>query len=287
MIRYTTLSTIVVSLAMLTTARAQLVYGYADRATTPRERAQPIRAIATIPEGPLPFHSHNDYDRARPLLDAFEAGASSVEADVFLVNGQVLVAHDLVDTRPDRTLRSLYIDPLAQLLADGWNDSMPREHLYLMIDLKQGGDEILHAIIRDLEPIAGHLTRVIDGELIPGRVTVFLSGDAPRSTVYAMSDRTVFIDGRLRDLDRDPPRTFIPVVSSRWSDTFSWNGIGAPDPAEVAELQRLVDLAHSQGRLIRFWAAPDTPASWALQRDAGLDLINTDRPAEISAFLLR
>src|SRR5256885_4523438 len=55
-------------------------------------------------------HAHNDYEHPRPLLDALDCGFLSVEADVFLVNGQLLVAHDREKTSPQRTLQSLYLD---------------------------------------------------------------------------------------------------------------------------------------------------------------------------------
>jgi hypothetical protein len=42
-------------------------------------------------------HSHNDYLHRRPLLDALEQGFCGVEADVFLVDGDLLVAHDRKD----------------------------------------------------------------------------------------------------------------------------------------------------------------------------------------------
>ena len=48
----------------------------------------------TAPSGPLPAaHAHNDYWHERPLHDALERGFCSVEADVFLVDGQLLVGH--------------------------------------------------------------------------------------------------------------------------------------------------------------------------------------------------
>ena len=59
-------------------------------------------------------HAHNDYEHPRPLLDALDHGFTSVEADVFLVDGQLLVAHDPADLDPARTLESLYLDPLAR-----------------------------------------------------------------------------------------------------------------------------------------------------------------------------
>ena len=59
-------------------------------------------------------HSHNDYYRQRPLLDALDLGICSIEADIFLVDGELLVAHDLHRTAPDKTLRGMYLDPLLE-----------------------------------------------------------------------------------------------------------------------------------------------------------------------------
>src|SRR5258708_39034887 len=64
---------------------------------------------------PLPHaHAHNDYLHRQPLRDALEHGFTSVEADIFLVEGQLLVAHDEKDARPDRMLTGLYLDSLRQ-----------------------------------------------------------------------------------------------------------------------------------------------------------------------------
>ncbi|MCZ9341415.1 hypothetical protein NGM37_27000, partial [Streptomyces sp. TRM76130] len=49
-------------------------------------------------------HAHNDYEHPRPLLDALDHRFGSVEADVYLVDGQLLIAHDAVDLDPARTL---------------------------------------------------------------------------------------------------------------------------------------------------------------------------------------
>ena len=57
-------------------------------------------------------HAHNDYLHERPLADALSHGLWSVEADVWLTNRALLVAHDFNKTSPDRTLQKLYLDPL-------------------------------------------------------------------------------------------------------------------------------------------------------------------------------
>src|SRR5258708_21594779 len=69
------------------------------------------------PPNPVPLlhaHAHNDYEHSRPLFDALERGFCSVEADIYLVDGQLLVAHDRKDVSPARTLQALYLDPLRE-----------------------------------------------------------------------------------------------------------------------------------------------------------------------------
>lgn len=58
------------------------------------------------------IHSHNDYAQKRPFWGAYEAGADSIEADVFLVDGELLVAHSRKDLKKENTLRRLYLEPL-------------------------------------------------------------------------------------------------------------------------------------------------------------------------------
>lgn len=77
-----------------------------------------VTLFAIVPafaQTPLPnAHAHNDYEHARPLLDALDHGFCSVEADIYLVDGALLVAHDRKDVKPERMLQSLYLDPLRE-----------------------------------------------------------------------------------------------------------------------------------------------------------------------------
>ena len=57
-------------------------------------------------------HAHNDYEHTHPLFDALDHGFASVEADIHLVDGQLLVAHSRSEVNPERTLQALYLDPL-------------------------------------------------------------------------------------------------------------------------------------------------------------------------------
>src|SRR5512136_1353825 len=72
----------------------------------------PVAFAASTPRPLTRAHAHNDYMHTRPLLDALDHGFCSVEADINLVEGQLLVAHSLKETKPERTLQRLYLDPL-------------------------------------------------------------------------------------------------------------------------------------------------------------------------------
>src|SRR5918997_4734977 len=68
---------------------------------------------------PLPqAHAHNDYEHQRPLLDALDHGFTGVEADIWLVNGKLLVAHEEAHLKPERTLEALYLEPLKKRISE-------------------------------------------------------------------------------------------------------------------------------------------------------------------------
>ena len=53
----------------------------------------PVAALVAqgVPRALPAAHAHNDYLHKRPLLDALAQGFCSVEADIFLVDGALLV----------------------------------------------------------------------------------------------------------------------------------------------------------------------------------------------------
>src|SRR5437899_6185075 len=82
-------------------------------------------------------HAHNDYEHARPLLDALDHGFCSVEADIYLVEDKLLVAHNRKDVKPERTLQSLYLDPLRERVKrNGGRVFRDGPECVLLIDLK-------------------------------------------------------------------------------------------------------------------------------------------------------
>ena len=93
-----------------------------------------------VPTSPRPLvhaHAHNDYEHKRPLMDALEHGFCSVEADIHLVNGKLLVAHNRSQVLPERTLEALYLAPLrARVLKNGGHVYPNGPEFTLLIDIK-------------------------------------------------------------------------------------------------------------------------------------------------------
>jgi hypothetical protein len=233
-------------------------------------------------------HAHNDYLHARPLLDALSHGFNSVEADVYLVDDELLVAHDREEVRPGRTLEALYLGPLRERIKENeWSVYPGARPLMLLIDIKSDAEATyarLHPLLRRYADI---LTMFAGDLVVEGPVIAVISGNRPRSALLAAPIRFAAFDGRLSDLEDSAsfPPSFMPLISQDWGRISDWTGEGAPPPSLGRELTRLADLSHSQGRRLRLWGAPDRPEVWELLRDAGVDLINTDDLNGLREFL--
>ncbi|MFJ6569642.1 phosphatidylinositol-specific phospholipase C/glycerophosphodiester phosphodiesterase family protein [Streptomyces sp. NPDC091292] len=246
--------------------------------------------------GPRPLrraHAHNDYEHTRPLFDALDHRFGSVEADIWLVDGELLVAHDAVDLDPARTLESLYLDPLAARIRahHGSVYRGSRTPLQLLIDIKTEGASTYRELDRRLRPYRHILTGYVNSRVRQGAVTAVISGDrAARAPMEAQRTRYAFYDGRLADLGTAAPASFVSLISDNWGNNFTWQGTGPFPAAERAKLHGIVSDAHRRGQQVRFWATPDLAgpardALWSELLAADVDFLNTDDLAGLEAFL--
>ena len=65
---------------------------------------------------PANAHSHNDYEKPSPFWEAYEQHFGSIEADIFLKDGKLIVAHDEQQVLANRSLDSLYLQPIYKSL---------------------------------------------------------------------------------------------------------------------------------------------------------------------------
>jgi hypothetical protein len=235
---------------------------------------------------PLPrAHAHNDYEHKRPLLDALDCSFCSVEADIWLVKGQLLVAHTPLALNTERTLEKLYLDPLRERAKANRGHIHAGAPFYLMIDVKTEAKETYAALAKVLEKYADILTVTRDGKIEPKAVTVVISGNRDSKGLAEQKVRYAALDGRPADLDGNAPAHLVPWVSQSWTVLFKWDGTGAMPDDERKKLRDLVAKAHKQGRKVRFWATPEKPAVWKELLAADVDFLNTDKLKELEKFL--
>ncbi len=209
-------------------------------------------------------HSHNDYAQAEPLSAALRGGMVSVEADLYWVDGALLVGHSRGELSADRDFDTLYWLPLTRARSR-------KDPVELLIDIKSEPDQIVPMLFKRLE----------HG---PASVLMVLSGKRP-STWPSHPNLTV--EGTVQELLSGKLPKDCRYVSGQWRQFFDWDGDGAMPSEQFAALKHLVDLAHSSGLKLRLWGSPDGPASWAIQFAAGVDRINTDRPEELGTWLAK
>jgi len=237
-------------------------------------------------------HAHNDYRHERPLLDALAHGFTGVEADIFLVEGDLFVAHERHEIISDGTLRNLYLNPLRnRVRKNGGHVYANGPQLTLLIDIKSDAAATYNVLDRILAEYRDIFTSLGPDGRSDKAVLAVVSGNRPYELMASQKIRYAGYDGRLADLESDVPADLIPLISDRWTAHFKWRGEGEIPAGERRKLREIVRKAHEKGRRVRFWATPDkaSPAREALWRElkaAGVDLINTDDLEGLQKFLI-
>lgn len=231
---------------------------------------------------PVLIHSHNDYTRTVPFYQAYAQRVSSIEADVFLRDGVLVVGHDVEDLVPEMTFEKLYVEPLVTLFARNggraWKDSDQR--LQLMVELKSETEPTLRAVVALLQRWPAVFDPAVNSEAV--RVTV--TGRVPDPADFDRYPAFVRFDGAW-DADYTPAQLErIALVSANFRDFSQWNGKGSIIPAELARVKQVIDRAHAWEKPVRFWGAPEGTTVYYTFYDLGIDYINTDRPETCAAF---
>ena len=124
---------------------------------------------------PSNAHAHNDYLHPVPFYTAYNAGFGSIEVDIFPVNGILYVAHSKSEIQPQRTLKSLYLDPLLNELA-----ANNLRRIKLLVDIKENYELSLDILLREAESLKQHLSTPEENKLI----TILISGKRPAPAEY-------------------------------------------------------------------------------------------------------
>ncbi|KAL1867138.1 hypothetical protein VTK73DRAFT_4332 [Phialemonium thermophilum] len=247
---------------------------------------------------PVPCHSHNDYWRRTPLFAALGSGCVSIEADVWLEDGDLLVGHTRHTLRGNATLRNMYIDPLARILrvintprssshatpveplGVFYND--PAQTLTLLVDFKTPSAETLPVLLAQLQPLrdAGWLTHWNGTERITRPITVVASGSVDFDALVAnRTYRDVFYDAPLEALEDDSDGHLSPDDDGRPETLYDFKynpsnsyfasvslskAVGPVlfsklSPAQLQKVKRQIASARERHLIPRYWGTPRWP----------------------------
>ncbi|MGI9527075.1 MAG: alkaline phosphatase [Weeksellaceae bacterium] len=220
------------------------------------------------------IHSHNDYNQTVPFWDAYAHGATSIEADVFLKDGKLFVAHEEHSIQPSKTLEQLYLYPIMQVFE---YHVMEARAFQLMIDIKSEANTTLQALIKTLKPYQKNL--------YPNNrkgIKIVISGHRPDFNDYKKYPNYIFFDWQSEELPRDLSK--IAMLSLDFANYSIWNGKGKIIAKEEKGLQNIIEKAKNRRLPIRFWNNPDSKSGWYALDKLGVDFIGTDQPAKAEAY---
>lgn len=229
-------------------------------------------------EANFKIHSHNDYLQNAPFWEAFGAGATSIEVDVIMQDGQLMAAHEKESINPSKTIQSLYLDPIREGLENGVIEEI---NFHLLVDLKTAAIptlEVLQEIMDEYEDITYSNNH-------PNGLKLIISGNRPEVEAYPSYPDWMFFDYQSKDLTPELPWSKIGMVSLSFRQFSIWNGKGRMVEDQRANIQTFIDLVHSFDKPVRFWGTPDSKTAWKAFYEMGVDFINTDHPYDAYHYL--
>lgn len=221
------------------------------------------------------IHSHNDYNQSIPFWDAYSNGASSIEADIFLRDNNLYVAHDQENITASRTLESLYLQPLETALKMKYKKE---QSLFLLIDIKTEAEPTLNKLISILKKYK----TITENQ----NIKIIISGNRPNAEQYSKYPDFIYFD--FQELGKSISKENwekVATVSVDFKKYSKWNGLGRLTEEDYNNVSAVVSQAKATSRPFRFWGAPDTKSAWKAFSELGVDIINTDKPYNCVQYL--
>lgn len=225
------------------------------------------------------IHAHNDYEHNVPFTDAYNLQLGSIEADVFLINDSLFVSHSLKTLKRDVLLDGAYLSKLnaAVLKNKGLAYTGKDRVLQLLIDLKTDSLHTLNAVVNNIKQYPALLNN-------PG-IRFVITGNQVPAEAFDQYPAYILFDGNLDKPSHQQHLARIGLFSANFAKFSKWKGEGDLPAADLELIRAAIGKAHSLNKQIRFWGVPDTPHTWRIMMDLGVDYINTDKIAELAKFL--
>lgn len=212
-------------------------------------------------------------------MAAYNAQVGFIEADVLLQGHDLLVAHSANEIQKDKTLESLYLNPLNDLIEKNGGSAYPNKEktLTLMIDLKTEAVATLNVLVFKLKkyPLLTSCKTL----------TITISGNTPMPALWKNYPGFIYFDGRPYITYTTEQQKRIRLVSASFQSYSKWTGKDELNSVDKKKLLGIIESAHAMNKPFRFWAIPDFENGWRTMIDLGVDIINTDDITGAAAFI--
>lgn len=228
----------------------------------------------TIAQKNYRIHSHNDYKQSVPFWNAFANGATSFEADVFLKNNQLYVAHEDKEIATSKTLEALYLKPIATAIERKY---LRDKKIILLVDIKSEAKATLHQLVKVLKAHPAIISNK--------NIQIIISGNRPKAEEYVKYPDFIYFDYQeLGTAIASEIWTKIGMVSLNFKRFSEWNGKGRLTHPDEKRIAAILKKAKKTNKPFRFWASPDSKRAWRTLSEMGVDIINTDHPYKCVSY---
>ena len=221
-------------------------------------------------------HSHNDYEQPTPFWTAYKEGFGSLEADVFLQNDSLVVAHNRNELILQHTIEKYYLNPLDSCIKKngGYVYANHKNTLQLLIDIKTEAVSTLNKLVE--------LLRKYPNIINAKTLIISISGNRPDAKNFELYPKFIHFDGVL---SVEYSKEALEKISML-SDYIGYYVKGKEiTNEEFLNLSQVVSKAHLLNKKVRFWGTPDKPDVWQKFIDLKVDFINTDHINALGAYL--
>ncbi|MBT1702890.1 alkaline phosphatase [Chryseosolibacter indicus] len=224
------------------------------------------------------IHSHNDYEKDLPFYNAYNFQVGSIEADIFLENGALLVAHTKEEIDSSKTLAKLYLEPLANEIKKNRGNiySEKDKALILLIDLKTEGDSTLRALVNQFQSFP-----VLTNNK---NLSIIISGNVPDTSRWKSYPEYMSFDGRPGNVYAQEHLSRIGLISDNFMKYCATKDDSSIE-INIEQIKKAINKSKNLQKKFRFWATKDDEKTWKFLIDHQVDLIGTDHVEELANFL--
>ena len=222
-------------------------------------------------------HSHNDYEQTDPFKTAYDAGFGSIEADIFFINGDLIVAHDTIELKRKIKLEDEYLKPLLARVEknNGFPFADSLKKLQMLIDIKTQPANTINQLIVLLKKYPALIKNI----------SWVITGNRPDETLFNTYPSFIFFDGELYKNYSAEALKKIMMMSDNFKKYSLWNGENNMTTNDENVVKDAINKSHKLHKPVRFWNAPDNINAWKEFMHLRVDFINTDHINALADFL--